>query len=117
MATPFILTCGVLLLNPLLVIAQYDPCTVCPNGDPITLPEKALNIPGFELVDTCGALDSAVGICGCPIPEGTCHLCEENSSLQQPDRQVPYLLDIDGVSPTCEFVEAYLHSIRDGLGV
>jgi hypothetical protein len=126
-----VLACGLLLMNPLLVKAQYAPCTVCPNGDPITLPEKALNLPGFELVDTCGALDSAVGvffqsdddgcalvhlvssICGCPIPDGACYLCGENSSVQQPDRKVPYFLDFDGVSPNCEFVEAYLHSISE----
>jgi hypothetical protein len=133
MANAFILViaCGLLLLHPLLVKAQYDPCTVCPTGDPITLPEKAFNLPGFELVDTCGALDSAVGtffqsdddecalihlmssICGCPIPDGACYLCGENSSVQQPDRKVPYFLDIDGVSPTCEFVEAYIHSISE----
>jgi hypothetical protein len=131
MANAFILTCGVLLMNHLLVIAQYDPCTICPNGDPISLPEKALNLPGFDFIDSCGTLDSAVGvffqsdddectliqlvgsICGCPIPEGACYLCGENSSVQQPDRQVPYLLDLDGVLPTCEFVEAYLHSISE----
>jgi hypothetical protein len=52
-------------------------------------------------------------ICGCPIPEGACYLCGEGSSVQQPDRKVPYLLDLDGVSPSCEFVEAYLHSIPE----
>jgi hypothetical protein len=129
MSSSFILTCGVLLANSLIVAAQNDPCTVCPNGDPITLPEKALRLQGFEFIDSCGALDSTIGIflqsdadecalirsasslCGCPIPEGACYLCGENSFVQQPDRQVPYLLNIKTFTPTCEFIEAYLHSI------
>jgi hypothetical protein len=125
-----LLTCGVLLINPLLVITENnDPCTVCPNGDPITLPEKALSLPG---IDSCGTLDSTIGlffqsdadecavvhsvssICGCPIPEGACYLCGENSLVQKPDLQVPYLFDsIDGLTPTCEIIEAYLHSISE----
>jgi hypothetical protein len=132
MTSSFTLTCGALLLNSLRVIAQNDPCTICPNGDPITIPEKALSIPGFEgVIDSCGTLDSAIGIffqpdpdqcsliqsvsslCGCPIPEGACYLCGENSLVQQPDRQVPYLLNVDPLTPTCEFIEAYLHSISE----
>jgi hypothetical protein len=133
MASAIILcTCGVvLLMNPLLVIAQNDPCTVCPNGDPITFPEKALSLPGFEFIDSCGSLDSTIGLvlqsdadecaliqsvsslCGCPIQNGACYLCGEGSFVQQPDLQVPYLLDIDGLTPTCEFIEAYLHSIPE----
>jgi hypothetical protein len=126
-----IITCGALLIAPILVTAQSDPCTVCPNGDPITLPEKALSLPGFEIIDSCGTLDSAIGlffqtdsdecnlvhaassICGCPIPEGACYLCGEGASVQQPDREVPYLLDIDALTPTCEFIEAYLHSVSE----
>jgi hypothetical protein len=129
MASVIILACGVLLVTPLLVNAQNDPCTVCPNGNPITLPEKALSLPGFELIDSCGTLDSTIGlffqsdsdecnlvhsassICGCPIPEGACYLCGEGASVQQPDLQVPYLLDIEGLTPTCEFIEVYLHSV------
>lgn len=85
-----LLTCRVLLIVPLLrvAIAQNAPCTVCPNGDPITVPQKALTLPGFEFMDSCGMLDSMIGlffqsdsdecnlihsassICGCPIPEG-----------------------------------------------
>jgi hypothetical protein len=127
-----ILACGVLLIAPLLVTAQNDPCTVCPSGDPITLPEKALSLPGFEIIgDSCGTLDSTIGllfqtdsdgcnlvqsassICGCPIPEGACYLCGEGASVQQPDLKVPYLLDIEGPTPTCEFIEAYLHSVSE----
>jgi hypothetical protein len=138
MANAFIhvLSCGVLLMNPLLVATQNDdPCTVCPNGDPITLPEKAISLPG---IDNCGTLESTSAflqsgtdgcdlihavssVCGCPIAEGACYLCGENSFVQQPDRQVPYILSNGvGVTPTCEFIEAYLHSIpktnslRDG---
>jgi hypothetical protein len=33
--------------------------------------------------------------------------------VQQPDLQVPYLLGIDGLIPTCEFIEAYLHSVSE----
>jgi hypothetical protein len=119
-------------MKPLLVKAQAEnnkPCTVCPNGDPITLPGKSLSLPGFEFIDSCSALDSTIGIffqldtdecaliqsasslCGCPIPEGACNLCGENNFVQQPDREVPYLLNIDAFTPTCEFIEAYLHSI------
>ncbi len=130
MASVIILACGVLLVAPLQVNAQNDPCTVCPNGVPITLPEKALSLPGFEIVDSCVTLDLIIGtlqsdavecaliqsassICWCPIREGACYLFGENSSVQLPDRKVPYLLDFDGVEPTCEFIEAYLHSINE----
>jgi hypothetical protein len=128
-----ILICGVLLIAPLvLVTAQNDPCTVCPNGDSITLSEKTLSLPGFEFIDSCGTLDSTIGlffqsgsdecnlvqsassICGCPIPEGACYLCGEGgASVQQPDLEVSYPLDIDGLTPTCEFIEAYLHSLSE----
>jgi hypothetical protein len=127
-----VLTYGVfIMMNPLLVIAQNDPCTICPNGDPITIPEKALSIQDYEIIDSCGTLNSTIGLffqsntdqcdviqsasslCGCPIPEGACYLCGKNSVVQQPDRQVPYLLTIPALTPTCEFIEAYLHSISE----
>jgi hypothetical protein len=135
LASESILTCGVLLIAPLLVTAQNaqndqnDPCTVCPNGYLITLTEKVLSLPGFKFIDSCGTLDLLIGssfqtdsdecnlvqsassLCGCPIPEGACYLCGEGASVQRPDLQVPYLLDIDGLTPTCEFIEAYLHSL------
>jgi hypothetical protein len=133
MANAFIhhvLACGVLLMIPLLVVAQNDddPCIVCPNGDPITLPEKAIGIPGIDSCETldsasilfqsdsdeCALIQAVSSICGCPIAEGACYLCGENSFVQQPGKEVPYILDsIDGITPTCEFIEAYLHSISE----
>jgi hypothetical protein len=64
MATSFIIPCGVLLMiNLVLVIAQNDPCTICPNGDPITIPDKALSIQYNEFsIDSCGALDLVIGL-------------------------------------------------------
>jgi hypothetical protein len=63
--------------------------------------------------DECNLVHSASSICGCPIPEGACYLWGEGTAVQKPDLQVPYLLDIDGLTPTCEFIEAYLHSLSE----
>jgi hypothetical protein len=63
--------------------------------------------------DECNLVQSASSLCGCPIPEGACYLCGEGASVQQPNLQVPYLLDIEGLTPTCEFIEAYLHSLSE----
>lgn len=63
-----------------------EPCSLCPNGEPITLPENEISIQGFEFVNNCQALadlapivlqqesnectllQSIATLCGCPKP-------------------------------------------------
>lgn len=113
--------------------AKAEPCSICPNADDsITLPDKMISVPGVPLVDTCGTLDSFIGllltedteecqtirsvgsVCGCPIQNDACNLCSEGS-IGHPDREVPYILreQFGAFVPTCELLEAYLHNINE----
>ena len=111
---------------PSLVLAA--PCTVCPGGEDITLPDKELAIPGFEFINTCGALNATIPsllddslpecgqlqsvgtICGCPIPPNACHLCNGDPTAVVRNRTNPIPLFPDllpgNIVPDCEIVQA-----------
>lgn len=100
-------------------------CSLCPNGESITLPDKTISIPGLPFIQTCGELEpllpfateaqcgllQSVGtLCGCPIQDGACRLCP-GGSLENPELEMPFLdFLFDGLVPTCEVFEAYLHT-------
>ena len=126
------------LLPPLVFVSLWstalssDPCTVCIGGENITKPDKKLALPGFEWIDTCRGLATTIPLvldatspecpqvqsigtmCGCPIPEDACLLChgDPNAVLHNPENEVPLFQDSfpANIVPTCELVEANLHS-------
>ena len=102
------------------------PCSLCPTGDPISLPNKKINISGFEYVDDCQTLSSIVNLfpqestecnliqsisslCGCPKQEDACYLCPDGSTAMYGWREMDFLSDL-GIRPTCELLEAGLYS-------
>jgi hypothetical protein len=124
-------TLYLLAFSAMMRCVRGAPCTICRGGENITLPDKPVNVPGdFAFIDTCGTLDSLVGlvlqdadeecvflqsvstICGCPKPETACNLCADGALASNPTLEVPLLFDalFDGFVPTCEIVEAYLHT-------
>ena len=120
-----------------LTSAQSDseavpPCTICPNGVSIALPEQPLNL-GAELsfVDSCGTLDIVIGaiagdseecaliqsvgsLCGCPVREDACSLCHGGGSVSLLDEDLSWMIQNDnipdGIVPTCQLIEAMAQS-------
>jgi hypothetical protein len=108
------------------------PCTVCKNAAIPLSPEKSFTIPGFNIANTCGDLDSLIALvipnatdsrcetiqslgaaCGCPdtIRENSCHLCPKGNSVTLPDKELSVFKGLfRGFVPTCEILEAYLFS-------
>lgn len=115
-----------------------NPCTVCPNGEPITTPDKQLLIPGFEVIENCQQLEETISlflvqndteckqfqslgtICGCPIPQPeqeACHLCgagDSHATLEFPHNEIPLFRDLlpGNFTPNCEIAMASLHTVN-----
>ena len=110
-----------------------DPCTICKDGAFPEKSNKSFSIPGFPGATTCGELDSMLAlflqanatteeciliqslgsICGCPntITETSCNICPSGKEVAFPDKELPFFADLFlGYIPTCEILEAYLHS-------
>lgn len=124
---------GTLLLAVLPQLPKAsDPCIFCTRGA-ITKPEKAINISGYEMIDSCATVDTLVPLvltsdapecqllqsistyCGCPRPEDSCTFCPDGSPPPNPDREIPFLKgEFQGVVPTCEIVEAFIANLSTG---
>ena len=110
-----------------------DPCTICKDGAFPAKSNKSFSIPGFPGATTCGELDSILAlflqtnatteeciliqslgsVCGCPntITETSCNICQSGKEVAFPGKELPVLADLFlGYIPTCEILEAYLHS-------
>lgn len=119
-----------------IVAGQSDRCTICSSGDPITLPDKFLNMvdAGPVYIKDCAKLDSLMvfvqndtqqcadirvlgGLCGCPFREGSCRLCpegmEDPSALLTNPETALYNSAPKGLNGTCEFVDSYLQATFD----
>lgn len=115
----------------LLLAATGLPCSLCWNGEVITLPEKEIAIQGFEFINTCQALADFVPIlfqqesdecatlqsigtlCGCPPKnkDDFCNLCSNGTKTAYGWRELAFLAgSFGGIIPTCEIVEPGLHS-------
>ena len=122
-------------LSFLVLVVRSDtaPCSVCANGEDITLPKKQISVPGYEFIKDCATLDSLVPallqdddvvcqviqdvstLCGCPRKSGTCNLCADGSKVSNPGLDVPLIFQdqFQGIVPTCELFEAYLHNVDE----
>lgn len=119
----------VLSVLSLLVSSAAQPCSLCLNGKPMTLPEKEISIQGFDFMKDCRALSEfapivfqqesaecellqSIGtLCGCPKPAEACNLCTNGFKAEFGWRKLDFLADsFGGIVPTCELVEAGLHS-------
>lgn len=121
---------SLLLLLTTTSVVVHAGCTVCPDGAPVSLPDKVVNIPGVPQLD-CRTADSVVPelfpdmnsaectfinhlstLCGCHRDEGGCSLCPDGSDAPAGDIPLPMFDTLFGGStPSCELMEAYLHSI------
>ena len=107
-------------------------CSLCPNGDNTTLPDRLLDIDGFP-VQTCGELEMATRLlldegdsmcslmqsvstfCGCPAPiENSCSLCRDGGPVPLPNATFAFLEPEFGFRPTCALVEAQLDTFPAG---
>jgi hypothetical protein len=133
MAKPFWL--AIASYNLIGSLAQDVSCKFCPRGE-ITEPNKPVAIPGFEILDTCGVLDKALGnmlaagdaectqlqdlfgtYCGCPLPENACSLCSDGSPVtdEYREKELTWLTQtFGGTAPTCGFLEAFMTSYESG---
>lgn len=111
------------------------PCLLCPGGEAITLPLKEIAIPGFEFfVNNCQTLSEIVPqllfqnssqcdlvqsigtLCGCPKQENACDMCGDvgGGIAAYGWRELDFLADsFGGIVPTCEIIEAGLHTYND----
>ena len=112
--------------------SQAAMCTMCPLGESVPLPDKALGIPNFPL-QTCHQLDLAVNAlfeqsstdcttfqsfstyCGClPSLQVTtpCSMCWDGSKVPMPNTTIPSLsMKFLDIAPTCGILEAYVQSV------
>lgn len=124
-----LLICLLLVIQPTI---SASPCTVCPDGSAITVPDKVVDIPGVPSVD-CATVEKLIPVmfqddssqecqlvhqlstmCGCPQAKGCCRLCPDGSSVSKPAAPVDVFSEHFGGSvPSCEVVEAYLHSFSE----
>lgn len=121
-----------LFFNLLVPSCHAGSCSICPSGDPITLPDRELNLKYPFPIDTCGKLNTFMGfisdtsgdcegirtlggLCGCPVIEGTCRMCPDSSlvdpsaTLANENTEVVQRAP-KGLALTCEFVDSYLQS-------
>lgn len=111
------------------------PCTLCGDGSAVTLPEKKIQISAVYPEMQCSSLDSLVPnlfpdgtseecstihrfstLCGCPrLVENACTLCPDGLPVGAADAELDEnyasLIPDPDLPPTCELVEAYLHSV------
>lgn len=119
-----------LQVHVVVMAEEPGPCQFCARGE-ITLPEKSVSIPGFEMTDvSCGTIDTflprmlkegspecdlvqSMGtLCGCPTREDSCSFCPDGSAVPYPEKQVTFFApQFDGFAPTCEMVEAFTASL------
>lgn len=118
--------------------SSESPCSLCRRGEsiPLEYQSKPISVPGFDFIDDCQTLETLTPIfqqnseecillqsigtlCGCPIKENACHLCADGSSVAYGWREMEFLSSMDlfnGITPTCELVEAGLHSYNNTGG-
>jgi hypothetical protein len=107
-----------------------NPCTLCFDGSPVSLPDYVVQIPGYtklsclsisaiipsmlpdETVSECALIRQLSTVCGCPqVLSESCNLCADGSKAPRLDVELEEFAEIfNGNVPTCELVEAYLHS-------
>lgn len=122
-------------LSTASAIQTTGPCSLCLNGEAITLPEKNIALQGFEFIENCQALSALVPalfqqpsdectllqsigtLCGCPLKKDACNLCSDGSKVQYGWRELGFLAEtFGGIVPTCEIAEAGLHSYNSTDG-
>jgi hypothetical protein len=110
-------------------LAAIEPCTLCQDGSPVTMPNSMIEIPGYpklsclaiydlipslfpdESAPECTLARQVSSLCGCPIMPNSCSLCSGGSNVTRPDILMEEFTDIFlGNVPTCLWVEAYLRS-------
>lgn len=118
--------CLVLMLMGRPALSQ---CTICENGETVSLPDNLLSIPGFpplacgnvdttiaflipnETSSDCSTVQSLGSLCGCPTRDDACTLCTNGAIASQPNNDLPFLSNLFlGYTPTCQILEAYLTS-------
>lgn len=119
----------VMILALSVGVSSTSQCTICQNGQQVTVPDNILSVPGFPPLQ-CKNVDSMLAVlapnetsaqcltaqdlgslCGCPIRSDYCSLCPNGSDATLPANELPFLSDLFfGFVPTCEILEAYLTS-------
>lgn len=113
-------------------VTRGPPCTVCKNGDPITLPDKELELGDLPIencadletfaalvsvgTDECNGLQTIGPFCGCPVREGACTFCPHGESVPRPRQKLNWFAAFIADLPdffsafsdalTCELMES-----------
>lgn len=135
-----------ILIFASMLLRQFQPvdsadgvCTVCTDGSPITLPNKTFVLKGSP-INQCdklvtaakntettsplcsGAIQVVGTICGCPVPQGGCTLCQNGDRVTNPDAVLldfsvrDFFPGLPESNPTCEVLEALIHHRLSGTG-
>jgi hypothetical protein len=119
-----------------LVLAAFKStlglCNLCLDGSTITKPDYFIGITKPLVINTCKDLSDALwpidsepvlcgyeqqlsAICGCPIAEDACSICEGSQNITKPQQPLDGLVDhplaflsANDIAVTCAFYESYM---------
>ena len=110
-------------------------CNLCLDGSTITKPDYFIGITDPFAINTCKDLSDALfffnedapecrdarqlsSICGCPVAENVCSICEGLQNIPKPQQVLDGLVDIglvtNGVTYNCALVESVIHNYATG---
>ena len=104
-------------------------CSLCLDGSTITRPDYVLGLTDPFLINTCKDLADALSLfpedsdpclsaralsalCGCPVAENACSICEGSQNITRPQQLLAGLVDFEnepamsGLALTCALVES-----------
>jgi hypothetical protein len=135
----------VLLLVTFKSTLGFDSCKLCLDGSTITKPDYFISITTPFVINTCkdfsdGLLfvesDSSLcrdargewsAICGCPVAEDACSICEGSQNITKPQQVLDGLVDftnadiwyfdflsLNGIAFTCALAESRMQIFQNG---
>jgi hypothetical protein len=118
--------------------AHCIPCNVCLDGSTMTKPDYLIGIKTPIVLNTCKDVSDALSfvdndsyickdarylsaLCGCPVAENACSLCEASQNITKPQQLLDGLVDFDsdflsqsGLALTCALAESRMKIYQTG---
>ena len=113
-------------------------CNLCLDGSTITKPDYFLGLTEPFVINTCKALSDALlllvdrenefcgyaqqlgALCGCPVAENACSICEGSQNITRPRQSLDGLVDFtdflstSGLALTCALAESRMQTFQIG---
>ena len=129
----------VLLLSTFKGSHCFQSCSLCSDGSTVTKPDYFIGWTNPYVINTCKDLSDGLlfidadsdacfeirswgAICGCPVAENSCSICEGSQNITKPQQVLdtignPYVagfLAENGIAVTCEFQESVMQTYQNG---